>query len=369
MTVPQGWRSISLGDVCEFKYGKSLPETARAGGHVPVFGSNGEVGRHGKALTAGPTIVIGRKGSFGEVNYSPIACWPIDTTYYVDETATDADLRWLAYRLAALGLNRLNRAAAVPGLNREDAYRQKLLLPPLPEQRRIAKILDKADSLRSNHRAALAQLDELAQSIFLDMFGDPATNPKGWLVKCLEEEVTSVRYGTGSPPPYVDDGVPFIRATNIKGGTISPKDLKRIAPADAAKIDKCRVNTGNLIIVRSGVNTGDCSIVPPEYDGACAAFDLIVELPWANAVFYNFLINSPYGKAYLEPLTRRAAQPHLNAEQVRSLRFISPDKFSKRRFAVLIESINSQKAKGDVSLRKLDELFGSLQHSAFRGEL
>jgi type I restriction enzyme S subunit len=95
MSIPQDWRSITLGDVCEFKYGKSLPETARAGGHVPVFGSNGEVGRHDEALTSGPTIVIGRKGSYGEVNYSAVACWPIDTTYYVDETATNADLRWL----------------------------------------------------------------------------------------------------------------------------------------------------------------------------------------------------------------------------------------------------------------------------------
>ncbi|HWO42235.1 MAG TPA: restriction endonuclease subunit S, partial [Candidatus Eisenbacteria bacterium] len=94
MSAPRNWRSVTLGDVCEFKYGKSLPESAREGGQVPVFGSNGEVGRHNEALTSGPTIIIGRKGSFGEVNYSAVACWPIDTTYYVDETATDADLRW-----------------------------------------------------------------------------------------------------------------------------------------------------------------------------------------------------------------------------------------------------------------------------------
>ncbi|EQD49804.1 restriction modification system DNA specificity subunit, partial [mine drainage metagenome] len=129
---------MPLGEVCDFKYGKSLPESVRAGGNVPVFGSNGQVGMHDEPLSAGPTIVIGRKGSFGEVHFSPSPCWPIDTTYYVDSTATKADLRWLTYRLASLGLNKLNRAAAVPGLNREDAYRQRLLLPPHHEQRRIA---------------------------------------------------------------------------------------------------------------------------------------------------------------------------------------------------------------------------------------
>ncbi|HER19665.1 MAG TPA: restriction endonuclease subunit S, partial [Chromatiales bacterium] len=259
--------------------------------------------------------------------------------------------------------------ATVKNLNIDLVRGVKVPVPPVHEQRRIAKILDKADELRATRRAATAQLETLAQSIFLDIFGDPARNPKGWPVKRLEDEITSVRYGTGSPPPYVDDGVPFIRATNVKAGTISPKDLKHISPTDAARIDKCRVDAGNLIIVRSGVNTGDCAIVPSEYDGACAAFDLIVELPWANAVFYTFLINSPHGKAHLEPLTRRAAQPHLNAEQVRSLRFISPEQSAKRRFAALVGSINSQRARGDVHLRELDALCAALQHSAFRGEL
>jgi type I restriction enzyme S subunit len=242
-------------------------------------------------------------------------------------------------------------------------------LPPLPEQRRIAEILDKVDALRAKRRAALAQLDTLTQSIFLDMFGDPATNPKGWPIGRFEDQITSVRYGTGSPPPYVDEGLPFIRATNIKAGTITAKGLKRISPDEAARIEKCRVQAGNLIIVRSGVNTGDCAIVPSEYDGAYAAFDLIVELSWVNAVFYNFLINSPHGKSHLEPLTRRAAQPHLNAEQVRSLRFIAPEESTKQRFAKVVGLIDKLKGRGDVGLRALDALFASLQHRAFRGEL
>ena len=90
-------------------------------------------------------MVVGRKGSFGEVVYSPDACWPIDTTYYINSETTTADLRWLFYRLRALGLKDLNRAAAVPGLNRDDAYARRLLLPPIEEQRRIAAVLDAAD--------------------------------------------------------------------------------------------------------------------------------------------------------------------------------------------------------------------------------
>lgn len=77
------WPFVELGEVCEFKYGKSLAAAKRDGGKYPVYGSNGPVGCHSAALTDGPAIIIGRKGSFGEVAYSPDSCWPIDTTYYI----------------------------------------------------------------------------------------------------------------------------------------------------------------------------------------------------------------------------------------------------------------------------------------------
>ena len=95
---PANWCEVALGEICEFKYGKSLPDAIRAGGNVPVFGSNGVVGQHNESITVAPVIVVGRKGSLGEVNFSSVPCWPIDTTYYIDSTATGADLRWLAYR-------------------------------------------------------------------------------------------------------------------------------------------------------------------------------------------------------------------------------------------------------------------------------
>lgn len=163
---------MALGDICTFNYGKSLPAGSRSGDGYPVYGSNGEVGQHEAALTKGPTIVVGRKGSFGEIHFSDEPCWPIDTTYFIDEDSTTADLRWLMYRLRTLGLTRLNRAAAIPGLNRNDAYRQRFLFPPLEEQRRTAAILDHADALRGGRTTSLALVGSLEESIFLELFGD-----------------------------------------------------------------------------------------------------------------------------------------------------------------------------------------------------
>lgn len=320
-------------------------------------------------------VLVSIAGTIGRAGVVPEDAPPLNCNQAVAIVRLRKDIHrpFLRHWLESLGAQAQMRGATVTGtisnLSLTQLGHLKIPLPPLPEQRRIAEILDKADALRAKRRAALAQLDTLTQSIFRDMFGDPATNPKGWPVTRLEAEIASVRYGTGSPPPYVEDGVPFIRATNVKDGTISAKDLRRISPDDATRLEKCRVETGNLIIVRSGVNTGDCAIVPPEYDGTSAAFDLIIDLPWFNAVFYNFLINSSYGKAHLAPLTRRAAQPHLNAEQVRSLQFISPDQHLKERFAEIVGAIHSVKVRHSDNAGQLDTLFASLQQRAFRGEL
>ena len=84
---------VEVGDICRFEYGKSLPEKTRAPGQFPVYGSNGSVGSHTASFTQGKTIVIGRKGSIGEVHISSDACWPIDTTYFIDKTCSDCFLR------------------------------------------------------------------------------------------------------------------------------------------------------------------------------------------------------------------------------------------------------------------------------------
>ncbi|MEO1622957.1 MAG: restriction endonuclease subunit S, partial [Cyanobacteria bacterium J06632_3] len=125
---------VLLGEICEFIYGESLPEHKRQSGDVPVYGSNGVVGWHSQSVSTGPTIVIGRKGSIGKIHLSKVPCYPIDTTYYIDSSKVECDFNWLSYILSTLGLDELNKSAAVPGLNRNDAYELEIPLPPLEEQ-------------------------------------------------------------------------------------------------------------------------------------------------------------------------------------------------------------------------------------------
>lgn len=131
--------TIPLGDICQFEYGKSLPDKTRKPGGTAVYGSNGAVGSHEIGFTSGKTIIIGRKGSIGEIHLSNTSCWPIDTTYFIDESCTVCDLEWLSYALRHLNLGSLNKASGVPGLNRDDAYKQLISWPEDKEkQRQIA---------------------------------------------------------------------------------------------------------------------------------------------------------------------------------------------------------------------------------------
>lgn len=166
-SVPAHWDVCRLKRICRFKYGDSLANDSRVPGENAVYGSNGVVGHHNKANTWAPCIVIGRKGSFGKVNYSCKAAFAIDTTFFVDARFSSAEMRWLYHLLGWLRLDAITKDSAVPGLDREDAYQRFVPLPMKAEQTAIARFLDHAtDRIDRYIRAKeklIALLDEQKQ--------------------------------------------------------------------------------------------------------------------------------------------------------------------------------------------------------------
>ncbi len=148
-------------DVCTLEYGSSLPKEKRVDGPFPVVGSNGITGYHNNYLVEGPTIVVGRKGSAGEVTLIEQNCFPIDTTYFVKQTnPSQSDIRYLYWILKSLGLPELRGGAGIPGLNRTEVYQtHQIPLPPLEVQKEIVaeiegyqKVIDGARAVLDNYR-------------------------------------------------------------------------------------------------------------------------------------------------------------------------------------------------------------------------
>lgn len=140
------WVKCKLGDICALNYGKALTATNRVAGDVPVYSSAGITGWHNTPLVQSKGIIVGRKGTVGTVYYSNEPFYCIDTAYYILPNDEMYDFQWLFYRLKSLHLDKLNEDSAVPGLNRETAYAQDFLLPPLDVQKKIAGVLSTIDN-------------------------------------------------------------------------------------------------------------------------------------------------------------------------------------------------------------------------------
>lgn len=165
-------RQARLKFVTRFGYGEALPADEPQYGPVAVYGSNGQYTNFPRANTSAPVIVIGRKGSYGKVNWSDDPVFASDTTFVVDERMTNHDLRWLYWVFQSLGLDEGSGEAAVPGLNREDAYEREIVLLERHKQIDVAAFLDREtadlDALITAKQRLLDLLAEKRRAIVAD---------------------------------------------------------------------------------------------------------------------------------------------------------------------------------------------------------
>ncbi len=343
-----------------------------------MYGSNGEVGRHSTSLTGGPTIVVGRKGSFGEVHYSAAPCWPIDTTYYIDADSTTADLRWLFHRMKALPLTQLNRAAAVPGLNREDAYMQQLLLPPIEEQRRIAAMLDAADALRVKRRQALAKLESLTQAIFFDRFGDVSANTRDWPMKPVREFVEG--FDTGKSVAAGDGDLAseyrVLKISAVTSRSFRPEESKSV-PEGYQPPPGHHVVAGDLLMSRANTTelVGACAYVrsvPKNFLLPDKLWRFVWSEPRTVEPLYVWqVLQSRRVRKDIEDLATGSSGSMKNISQVKflGLELPVPPMHLQVEYSARVNALWRQGDLALASLGQLDALFASLQQRAFRGEL
>jgi type I restriction enzyme, S subunit len=246
----------------------------------------------------------------------------------------------------------------------------KIPLPPLKEQKRIAKILDAADALRAKRRESLAQLDTLLRSTFLDFFGDPIENPKGWQDTLVENEVDFLTSGSrGWAKYYSDHGALFIRIQNLKGGQLDCTDMAFVNAPDSAEAKRTRVRPGDVLLSITA-DLGRTAVVPDGIPVAHINQHLaIIRFKTMNPTFVAHQLATKGGQMQFQRLNREGVKAGLNFKDVKNIKLIKPPLELQERFSKIVEGLDKQKRKLIEHSVSLDNLFTSIQQRAFSGEL
>ncbi len=243
----EGWREVKLGEVATLNYGQSLPERKRISGDIPVYSSAGLTGWHNKSLIENEGIIIGRKGNVGSVYRSDTPFFPIDTVFYISDNDTNCNLGFLFYMLSNIKLKNLNSDSAVPGLNRNAAYAQKINLPPLPEQKAIAEVLSSLDDKIALLHRQNKTLEDMAQALFRKWFIDEADT--GWEKKPLDK-IADYLNGLACqkhPPKNQSDRLPVLKIRELGNGFTEHSDWT------TSEVDKKYIVTsGDVVFSWSG---------------------------------------------------------------------------------------------------------------------
>lgn len=247
-----GWEVESLGEQISLEYGASLPESQRNGGRFPVLGSNGVVGYHDDYLIEGPAIVIGRKGSVGQINWIESNCYPIDTTYYVRNKHPDrASLNFIKLALENCQLTELKDPSAVPGLNRDRVHSARTAFPLPAEQQKIADCLASIDELITAQAQKLDTLKAHKKGLMQQLFpAEGETLPKlrfpefreaaQWSIKQLKQ-VCAVNPATSELPEIFA----YIDLESVEAGELKVKKIisREESPSRAQRL----LNYGDVI--------------------------------------------------------------------------------------------------------------------------
>lgn len=273
------------------------------------------------------------------------------------------------------------RQARIPdaGYSRHYKFLKELRvpLPPLPEQRRIAAILDKADALRAKRREAIAKLDQLLQSVFLDMFGDPATNSRNWNTASLSD-LALEKMSNGifkKNHEYSEEGTPVVWVEELfRGLEINVTKSRTIEPSKL-DLDRYGLATGDLLFCRSslkldGIGYNNVYLGSPNAAlFECHLIRLRLDENVVDPVFMNFLLRLEPMRARIKQRAKTSTMTTIDQKGLGAVQVFVPPLNLQIRFRSELEKHTSVRGQHAVSTSLLDGLFRSLQERAFAGAL
>lgn len=391
---------VRLGDFCQTGSGStpSRSEMARyyEGGHIPWVKS-GELresvitqteeyvtdealaNTSVKLVPAGAILLAMYGATVGRLGVLGVQATTNQAVCHIVPDPERADAKYLFHALAEQVPRIIAKGVggAQPNINQGLVKELLVPLPSLAEQKRIAAILDQAESLRAKRRAALEQLDALAQAIFIEMFGEPHSNSLGWSDAERLGDVAEVVSGVTKGRPLKSTSsrvVPYLAVANIQDRRLALSNVKEIE-ASEEEISRYRLRVGDLLLTEGGDpdKLGRGSLWNGEIEDCIHqnhVFRVRLKVEHIRPLFLNWLVGSQRGKRYfLKSAKQTTGIASINMGQLKQFPLLTPPLELQLKFEQRLERLTLNVAMQRKSLAELDALFASLQHRAFRGEL
>jgi type I restriction enzyme S subunit len=374
-----------LGEVVEFLDSKRRPitESDRRAGPYPYYGANGLQGTIDDYIFDEPLVLLAEDGGhFGEpergIAYRISGKTWVNNHAHVLRPTPEIDLAYLCRVLENYDVTPFVTGTTRGKLTKAGASEIVIPLPPLAEQRRIAEVLDRAEALRAKRRAALAQLDFLIQSLFLDLFADPASN--GWAMTNIGSVAKPVPGSIRTGPfgsqllhgEFTDSGIAVLGIDNAVANEFRWGERRFISEAKYRQLKRYTVHPGDVLITIMGT-CGRCAVVPDDIPAAintkhlcCITLDAAKCTP---VFLHAYFLRHPIARQYLTQTAKGAIMSGLNMGIIKEMPVPLPPLSLQREFARRVTAVEKLKAAQRASLAELDALFATLQHRAFKGKL
>lgn len=369
---------LSDKNIIKVAKGKNLPKDYKDKGDYPVIAAGKTIAylsSHTNYETN--TITISSSGAnAGFVWKHTYPIWASDCT--VIQTNKNIDFNYLYLFLLSKQqlIYSFQSGAGQPHVYWKDIKNIEINFPDLDQQKQIARALDKAQALIDLRKESIAKLDELAKSIFIDIFGDPISNPKGWQKSDLSE--TYINKGDFVDGPFGSDlkvsdrkneGVRIIQINNIGINEFRNSNKAYISEKKYLTLKRHEALYGDIIIAKMGEPIARSCFLPNYLEKAIIVADcmrLRVTSPEFNSKFICFYLNLDSTKCLINNLTHGSTRVRINLSILKTLSIINPPLKLQNKFASIIEKIEEQKSLYEQELEKLEENFQALLQQSFQ---
>lgn len=358
---------MTFDDVLIIKNGRNQRAVENPDGKYPIYGSGGIMGYADDYICEADTVIVGRKGSINNPIFVEEPFWNVDTAFGLVAKREVLLPRYLYYFCRNYDFERLNKAVTIPSLTKSDLLKIEITLPSLEIQEKIVNRLLKIEEVIQARQQQLQKLDELVKARFVELFGDPISNPHGF-DKVDLSELADIKIGPfGSllhKEDYIEGGYALLNPSHIIDGKIAPDSKLTVSREKYEELSAYRLKAGDVVMGRRG-EMGRCAVVP--CDGyLCGTGSLLIRTKGdVTADYIQKIISFPSLKKAIEDMAVGQTMPNLNVPIVSRFQIIKPPIEVQHSYYAFVEQTDKSKVVVQKALDEAQLLFDSLMQKYF----